>query len=118
VLLTSGGPNCTALVLISKGSALAFSVYLMHRQLDLYRMDAELFLPERQDEDMLIQHDPVKAKWGYLPFYGGLRICLGSKHRLSLATVECVSNAHIFSGLCNYRSGIHNCAAPSEILVD
>jgi hypothetical protein len=118
VLPTGGGPDRTAPVLIPKGSALAFSVYSMHRRLDLYGMDAELFRPERWDEDMPMQHDPVKAKWGYLPFHGGPRICLGSKYRLPPATVGCVSNARIFSGLCNHRSGIHNRAAPSEIPVD
>lgn len=51
----------------------------MHRRPDLYGMDAELFRPERWDEDMPLNHDETNAKWGYLPFNGGPRICLGSK---------------------------------------
>jgi cytochrome P450 len=42
-------------------------------------MDAELFRPERWDEDMPLGHNDTTAKWGYLPFNGGPRICLGSK---------------------------------------
>lgn len=42
-------------------------------------MDAELFRPDRWDEDMPLNDTPVNAKWGYLPFNGGPRICLGSK---------------------------------------
>jgi cytochrome P450 len=51
----------------------------MHRRADLYGMDAEIFRPERWDEDMPIKNDPVSMKWGYLPFNGGPRVCLGSK---------------------------------------
>ena len=42
-------------------------------------MDAEVFRPERWNEDLPMNNDPVKAKWGYLPFHGGPRICLGRK---------------------------------------
>jgi cytochrome P450 len=88
VLPTGGGPDGTAPVLISAGSAVAFSVYSMHRRPDLYGMDAELFRPERWDEDMPLQRDPVTAKWGYLPFHGGPRMCLGSKSSFLLTSVE------------------------------
>ncbi|KAI4962191.1 hypothetical protein J4E86_001223 [Alternaria arbusti] len=67
------------ILLIPKGSAVAFSVYAMHRRPDLYGVDAELFRPERWDEEMpLQQQDPTNAKWGYLPFHGGPRTCLGT----------------------------------------
>jgi hypothetical protein len=42
-------------------------------------MDAQMFRPERWDEEMPMHRDPTTAKWGYLPFSGGPRICLGSK---------------------------------------
>jgi cytochrome P450 len=42
-------------------------------------MDAEVFRPERWDEDMPLNRDPTLQKWGYLPFSGGPRICLGRK---------------------------------------
>lgn len=40
-------------------------------------MDAELFRPERWDDEMPKNNNPTNAKWGYLPFHGGPRICLG-----------------------------------------
>jgi cytochrome P450 len=79
VFPTGGGPDKKSPVLIPKGAGVAFSVYAMHRRPDLYGMDAELFRPERWDEELPMNKDPVNAKWGYLPFNGGPRICLGSK---------------------------------------
>ncbi|KAL6713131.1 hypothetical protein ACLMJK_009252 [Lecanora helva] len=77
LLPTGGGPDRTAPVLIPKGATVAWSVYAMHRRPDFYGMDAELFRPERWDEDMPINHDKTTAAWGYLPFNGGPRTCLG-----------------------------------------
>ena len=79
LLPTGGGPDRTAPVLIPKGATVAYSIYAMHRGPDLYGMDAELFRPERWDEDMPIHSDKTAAAWGYLPFNGGPRSCLGSK---------------------------------------
>ncbi|KAG4427616.1 hypothetical protein IFR05_016900 [Cadophora sp. M221] len=77
ILPTGGGPDRKSPVLVPKGTAVAYSVYTMHRRPDLYGMDAELFRPERWDEDMPLNHAETNAKWGYLPFNGGPRICLG-----------------------------------------
>ncbi|KAH6716445.1 cytochrome P450 alkane hydroxylase [Leptodontidium sp. MPI-SDFR-AT-0119] len=77
ILPTGGGPDRKSPVLVPKGTAVAYSVYTMHRRPDLYGIDAELFRPERWDEDMPLNHDETNAKWGYLPFNGGPRICLG-----------------------------------------
>lgn len=77
ILPTGGGPDRKSPVLVPKGTSVAYSVYTMHRRPDLYGMDAELFRPERWDEDMPLNHDETNAKWGYLPFNGGPRICLG-----------------------------------------
>ncbi|MCJ1443754.1 MAG: hypothetical protein MMC23_004254 [Stictis urceolatum] len=82
---TGGGPNRNAPVFIPKGSALAYSVYSMHRRPDLYGMDAELFRPERWDEDLPMYRDKVNAAWGYLPFNGGPRICIGVDFALTEA---------------------------------
>ena len=67
------------LIASSLRATVAYSVYAMHRRPDLYGMDAELFRPERWDEDMPMRHDKTHAAWDYLPFNGGPRICLGSK---------------------------------------
>ena len=53
---------------------MAYSVYHMQRREDLYGSDALVFRPERWDEPQL-----ADIKWGYLPFNGGPRVCLGSK---------------------------------------
>jgi len=78
-LPTGGGPDRTAPVLVPKGATVAYSVYAMHRRPEFYGMDAELFRPDRWDEDMPMRCDKTTAAWGYLPFNGGPRICLGCK---------------------------------------
>lgn len=86
ILPTGGGPDRKSPVLVPKGTAVAFSVYTMHRRPDLYGMDAELFRPERWDEhDLPLYRDETNAKWGYLPFNGGPRICLGMDFGLTEA---------------------------------
>ncbi|KAL8691659.1 MAG: hypothetical protein Q9218_003159 [Villophora microphyllina] len=79
MLPVGGGPELKSPVFVAKGEGVAYSVYSMHRRPDLYGMDAELFRPERWEEDLPLTKDPVNAKWGYLPFNGGPRICLGSE---------------------------------------
>ncbi|KAJ5052630.1 cytochrome P450 [Bipolaris maydis] len=85
VLPKGGGSDRKSPVLIPKGSTVAFSVYSMHRRPDLYGMDAELFRPERWDEEMPMNNNPTNARWGYLPFHGGPRACLGLDFALSEA---------------------------------
>jgi cytochrome P450 len=79
ILPVGGGPDRKSPVLIPKGTVLAYSVYTMHRRPDLYGFDAELFRPERWDEDMPMLKDATSQAWGYLPFNGGPRICIGSR---------------------------------------
>lgn len=80
ILPTGGGPDRKSPILVRKGTAMAWSVYTMHRRPDLYGMDAELFRPERWDEEMPLNLNETNSKWGYLPFNGGPRICLGSEY--------------------------------------
>jgi cytochrome P450 len=74
-----GGKDESAPVLIPKGCAVAYSVYSLHRRADLYGADAENFRPERWQEDLGLFRDETTTRWGYLPFNGGPRQCLGSK---------------------------------------
>lgn len=64
-------------MLIRKGENVAFCIYAMHRREDLYGKDAEEFRPDRWDEDLPLFRDESTAVWGYLPFNGGPRVCLG-----------------------------------------
>lgn len=52
ILPIGGGSDRESPVLVPKGTAVAYSVYTVHRRRDLYGMDTELFRPERWDEDM------------------------------------------------------------------
>ncbi|KFZ23149.1 hypothetical protein V502_02370 [Pseudogymnoascus sp. VKM F-4520 (FW-2644)] len=89
-LPTGGGPDGTSPVLIPKGSSVAYSVYAMHRRPDLYGMDAELFRPERWDEKLPMSQNEINSKWGYLPFNGGPRVCLGMDFALTEAAYTVV----------------------------
>ncbi|KAI1082173.1 cytochrome P450 alkane hydroxylase [Whalleya microplaca] len=83
VLPTGGGKERTSPVLIPKGTAVAYSVYAMHRRPDLYGIDAELFRPERWDEDLPMYRDATLQRWGYLPFNEGPRVCIGMDFALT-----------------------------------
>ncbi|KAI3321732.1 cytochrome P450 alkane hydroxylase [Xylariaceae sp. AK1471] len=90
VLPTGGGPDRRSPVLIPKGTAVAYSVYTLHRRPDLYGMDAECFRPERWDEDLPLFRDHTTRNYGYLPFSGGPRICLGMDFALTEAAYTIV----------------------------
>jgi cytochrome P450 len=90
VLPTGGGPDRTAPVIVPKGTAVAYSVYSMHRRPDLYGLDAEIFRPERWDEDMPMHQNKTNAAWGYLPFNGGPRICIGMDFAMTEAAYTVV----------------------------
>lgn len=92
VLPKGGGRNGQDPVFIPKGTPVAYSVYAMHRSEDLNGPSANKFLPERWDSDcredlrsrekemrMPLNDDSANAKWRYLPFNEGPRICPGSK---------------------------------------
>ena len=64
-------------ILVRKGENVGFCVYAMHRRKDLYGDDATDFRPERWEEDLPLFRDEKTAAWGYLPFNGGPRVCLG-----------------------------------------
>lgn len=52
----------------------AYSVYHMQRRADFYGPDPLSFRPDRWDDSEL-----ANIGWGYLPFNGGPRLCLGSR---------------------------------------
>lgn len=84
LLPTNGSPK-GAPVFVKQGTNVSYSIYAMHRRPDLYVPDAITFRPERWEEPMPLNIDPINAKWGFLPFGGGSRSCLGTKFAMSLA---------------------------------
>ncbi|KAL9613336.1 MAG: hypothetical protein Q9167_002097 [Letrouitia subvulpina] len=77
-----GGLDGSSPLLVRRGLGVGFPVYYMHRRRDLYGEDAMEYRPERWEGPEL-----AEIGWGYLPFHGGHRLCLGSKRSLSLNTV-------------------------------
>lgn len=77
-----GGEDGLSPILIRRGMAVGYCPYLMHRRTDLYGEDAHLFRPERWEDGL-----ERRVGWGYVPFNGGPRVCLGRKYPLaSLST--------------------------------
>lgn len=78
VLPRGGGPDGLSPVLVRRGQGIGWSTYHMHRLKSLYGEDADFFRPERWEGDEL-----ADIGWGFMPFHGGPRLCLGSKHMSS-----------------------------------
>ena len=86
-----GGDDGEAPVLLRKGEAIGYSVYAMHRRKDIYGADAHDFRPERWENNAL-----KDIGWGYLPFNGGPRICLGQDFALLEATYTVARLVQVF----------------------
>ena len=98
VLPTGGGPDGRSPVLIRKGQNVAYLVYGMHRRKDLFGEDAESFRPERWENPGLpLYADKSKSAWGYLPFNGGPRVCLGQDFGLMEASYAVIRILQAFS---------------------
>lgn len=109
-LPTGGGPQGTSPVLIRKGTAVGYCPYLIHRRKDLYGDDAHLFRPERWADGL-----EKSVGWGYIPFNGGPRVCLGrmSSPRINF-TGHCERSKLTNDrrrGLCTPRSFIRDRAS-------
>ena len=69
-----GGPNGQDPVLVPRNVGVGIVPYYLHRRKDLYGPDAHDFRPERWQGPEL-----SNIGWGYMPFHGGPRLCLGSE---------------------------------------
>lgn len=77
-LPVGGGPDGQSPILIRKGEGVGYCVYAMHRRTDMYGSDASEFRPERWEDGKLLRD----VGYGYLPFNGGPRVCLGQDFAL------------------------------------
>ena len=90
-LPVGGGPDAQSPVFVPKDTMVVYSVYSMHRRDDLYGPNSNEFCPERWDS--------IRPGWGYLPFNGGPRICLGQQYALAEAGYVTVRLAQRFRKL-------------------
>ncbi|KAL6877358.1 cytochrome P450 [Trichoderma longibrachiatum] len=74
VLPYGGGEDGNSPLFIKKGNLVMYNIYAMHRDAHVFGPDPEEFVPERWNG--------LRPGWGYLPFNGGPRICIGQKFAL------------------------------------
>ena len=84
VLPVGGGSDGSSPILVRRGEAVSYSVFAMHRRKDLYGDDADQFRPDRWEASSGKGLDLGNIGWGYLPFNGGPRVCLGRECALFL----------------------------------
>lgn len=82
ILPRGGGANGDAPILIPKGAYVAYHSWAMHRRSDIYGPDAGSFDPTRW---LANEHPsaPLRPGWGYIPFSGGPRVCIGQNFALT-----------------------------------
>ena len=96
VLPRGGGSGGTAQVYVKRGQIVGYSVYVMHRNKDLWGDDADAFDPDRWVGR--------KIGWEYLPFNGGPRVCLGQHFALTEAGPVITRLLQNFENIANTES--------------
>ncbi|KUJ23048.1 putative cytochrome P450 alkane hydroxylase [Mollisia scopiformis] len=94
ILPRGGGPDGLSPIFVPKGDIVAWSTFSMHRRFDIYGPDALEFRPERWAPE-----ENLRPGWGYLPFNGGPRICVGQQFALTEASYTTVRLLQEFGGL-------------------
>ncbi|KAF4997806.1 hypothetical protein FGRMN_3600 [Fusarium graminum] len=74
IIPRGGGADGQSPLFVSKGTALFYNVYAMHRNQGVFGPRADEFVPERWRD--------LRPGWGYLPFNGGARACIGQQYAL------------------------------------
>lgn len=91
-----GGPDGMSPIFIPKGTTVLYNVAAMHYRKDIYGPDAHEFRPERWAPE-----EGLRPGWGYLPFNGGPRICVGQQFALTEASYTIVRLLQEFDGVEN-----------------
>ncbi|KAH6665798.1 cytochrome P450 [Halenospora varia] len=100
VLPRGGGPDGQSPVHIKAGTIVMYPIYALHRRRDIYGDNADDFVPERWSADA--PGGPLRPGWGFIPFNGGPRICVGQQYALTEAGYAIVRLCQMFKG-CEYR---------------
>ncbi|KAH0162660.1 cytochrome P450, partial [Aureobasidium melanogenum] len=103
VLPTGGGPTRTSPVFVPKGSIVVYSIYALHRRHDIFGPTAKEFIPERWSSKS--PDGPLRPGWGYIPFSGGPRICVGQQYALTEASYTIVRMCQNFVELQSRDQG-------------
>jgi hypothetical protein len=69
ILPYGGGEDGNAPLFVKRGTIVLYNVYSMHRDTKIFGENVEDFVPERWQA--------LRPGWGYLPFNGGPRVCIG-----------------------------------------
>jgi cytochrome P450 len=77
MLPCGGGEDGEAPLFVRKGTIVLYNVYSMHRDEAVFGRDIDEFVPERWEG--------LRPGWGYLPFNGGPRVCIGREFESTLA---------------------------------
>ncbi|PHH66484.1 hypothetical protein CDD81_6959 [Ophiocordyceps australis] len=83
-----GGPDGTAPLLVRRGIVVVYNLYAMHRDANVFGPNPEAFVPERWAA--------LRPGWGFLPFNGGARTCLGQQLALTEALFVVARMAQTF----------------------
>ncbi|KAE8449932.1 hypothetical protein EG329_007071 [Mollisiaceae sp. DMI_Dod_QoI] len=73
-----GGHDGQSKIFVPAGTAVDYSVHVLHHRKDIWGQDAEDFRPERWEKR--------KVGWEFVPFNGGPRICIGQQFALTEAS--------------------------------
>jgi len=94
ILPTGGGPDGTSPIMVRKGEMVVFSQYVNSRVKSLFGVDANDFRPERWETGEL-----TDIGWGYFPFIGGPRQCLGEDFALMEVSYTVVRLIQTFTAI-------------------
>lgn len=92
-----GGPNKDQPVFIRKGQTVTYTIFATHRLEEIYGKDVMQWRPERWGEERM-----KKVGWGFLPFNGGPRICLGQQFALTEASYVTVRLLQMFKDIQSF----------------
>ncbi|KAA8915223.1 hypothetical protein TRICI_002580 [Trichomonascus ciferrii] len=87
-----GGPDESEPVFVPKGTSVAYSIFALQHDKELWGEDADEFRPERWETQRA-------QPWTYVPFSGGPRICLGQQFALTEAAYVIVRLCQTFSDI-------------------
>jgi cytochrome P450 len=97
ILPVGGGLDQLSPLFVPKGTVAFSHMYALHKNPEYWGEDVEEFKPERWGEGRPLW----EAKWQYVPFFGGIRMCPAQQMVLTQVTYLLVRLAQEFKGLEN-----------------